>query len=148
MVLLRASSKAIGAAADLEGAIGTGDGALPNGALLLRFSEAATRASDDLGAARSQLIAAIGAEAFVEAAATVGIFNALVRVADATGIPLDDSTRDASVQLRSQLGLNAFGSSRNTHLEAEPGSADEALRHPEVTPLLPRAGHRRVRNSQ
>ena len=143
MVLLRASSKAIGAAADLEGAIGTGDGALPNGALLLRFSEAATRASDDLGAARSQLIAAIGAEAFVEAAATVGIFNALVRVADATGIPLDDSTRDASVQLRSQLGLNAFGSSRNTNLEAEPGSTDVALRLPEVARPAPRASRHR-----
>jgi len=120
-VLLRASGQAIGAATDLEGAIGRGDGDVPHGALLIRFAEAATRASDDLGAVRSQLVAAIGPEAFVEAAATVGIFNALVRVADATGIPLDDGTRDASVQLRSQLGLNAFGSSRNTNLEAEAG---------------------------
>ena len=147
-MLLRASSKAIGAAADLEGAIGTGDGGLPHGALLLRFSEAATRVTDDLAAARSQLIAAIGAEACVEAAATVGIFSALVRVADATGIPLDDSTRDASVEIRSRLGLNAFGGSRNTNLEAEPGSTDVAQRQPEVARLFPRAGRHRGQNSE
>ena len=39
----------------------------------------------------------------MHAAATVGIFNGLVRVADCTGIPLDDGTRDATVEERESL---------------------------------------------
>ncbi len=127
MVLLRVSSEAIGEKAELEGAMGDGDGGVPHGEALARFAEAATRGSDDLDAARSELIGAVGAEAFIEAAATVGIFNGLVRVADATGTPLDDGTRDDSVEFRAKLGLNEFGSANNTNLEAaaaKPPSSD------------------------
>jgi hypothetical protein len=124
-MLLRESSKAIGEAADLTCTNGASDGALPNGSLLLRFAEAATRANDELDAARTELVSAVGAEAFVEAAATVGIFNGLVRVADGTGIPLDDGTRSASVAFRETLGLNTFGSAANTDLDA-PAAEDVA----------------------
>lgn len=126
-MLLRASSKAIGGAADVDGAVGRGDGGVPHGASLIRFAEAATRRSSDLEAARSQLIDAIGSEAFVEAAATIGIFNGLVRVADATGIPLDENIRDSSGELRAKLGLNAFGSARNTNLETGTTRPQSAL---------------------
>ncbi len=116
-MLLRASSEAIGEKALLEGATGDGDGGVPHGGALTRFAEAATRGNDDLDAARSALVGAVGAEAFIEAAATVGIFNGLVRVADAIGVPLDDGTLDNSLDFRAALGIDQFGGARNTDLD-------------------------------
>ena len=55
MALLRVSSSAIGEEADLGGAVGRGDGAVPHGAALVRFAEAATRGTDDLLEAREAL---------------------------------------------------------------------------------------------
>jgi hypothetical protein len=113
-MLLGASGEAIGANVELAGAVGRGDGGVAHGAALVRFAEAATRGSEDLPAARDTLLAEVGGERFVEAAATVGIFNGLVRVADATGIPLDEPTRDRTTSLRGDLGLDAYAGARNT----------------------------------
>lgn len=116
MALLRVSSSAIGEEADLAGAVGRGDGAIPHGAALIRFAEAVTRGSDDLSEAREALREAIGLEAFIEAAATVGIFNGLVRTADSIGIPIDGGMVDSTADFREELGLNDFSGSRNTDL--------------------------------
>ncbi len=115
-MLLRASGEAIDEDVQLEGSIGNGDGGVEHGAALVRFAQAATRGSDDLCEARTALIDAIGGAAFIEAAATVGIFNGLVRVADSLGIPLDEGTRRNSEAFRESLGLNEFASARNTDL--------------------------------
>ena len=48
------------------------------------------------------------------AASIVGIFNGLVRTADATGIPLDDSMKLATVDAREDLGINEFMGALNT----------------------------------
>lgn len=124
-MLLRASGEAIGEQVHLEGSVGEGDGGVASGTELLRFAEAATRGNDDLVAARRALIDAVGGSAFVEAAATVAIFNGLVRVADSTGIPLDRGTQSNSSSFRESLGLNEFGGARNTKPAAE-GPAAEA----------------------
>ncbi len=123
-MLLRASSEAIGEDADLDGAVGVGDGAVPHGGVLIAYAEAATRGSEKLKHARAALLAAVGEAAFVRAAATVGIFNGLVRVADSIGIPLDEATRRTTGAFRETLGLNAFGGSRNTDLEGEEGGEE------------------------
>ncbi len=121
-MLLRASSEALGEEADLGGAVGRGAGGVLHGDLLASFAELATRGGDNLPDVRAALIAAVGPEAFVDAAATVGIFNGLVRVADATGIPLDKGTLDASADFRSTLGLNEYAGARSSDLgAAEPG---------------------------
>ena len=117
-MLLRVSSEAIGMEAELSATVGDGDGGVPHGELLRSFAEAATRDTDDLALVRQGLRDAVGDAAFVEAAATVGAFNGLVRVADGTGIPLDDGTRSVSDGFREALGLNAFAGARNTDLEA------------------------------
>ena len=122
MVLLRESSKALGGEADLHGTLGRGDGGVPHGAALLRFAEAATRGADDLAEARTALINAVGWEGFVEVASTVGIFNGLVRTADAIGIPLDEGTRAASSGFRADLGIDEFAGAGNTDLERKPGA--------------------------
>jgi len=124
-VLLRASSEALGAQADLEGTLGRGDGGVEHGELMTRFAEAATRGSDDLDARRAETLEVLGPERFVEVAATVGIFNGLVRVADATGIPLDSGTLAASSEIRVQLGLNAFSGASSSDLARAAGGASE-----------------------
>jgi hypothetical protein len=121
VALLRVSSQAKGEEAELSGAVGEGDGGVPHGGELLRFAEAATRGSEDLVAARAALIEAVGGAAFVLTAATVGIFNGLVRTADSIGIPLDEMTAGSSGAFRDELGLNAFPGRRNTHFDSESG---------------------------
>ncbi len=56
-------------------------------------------------------------------ATSVGIFSGLVRVADATGIPLDPGTLGATVDLRDELALNEFSGARNTGLDTADASA-------------------------
>jgi len=129
-MLLRASGQAIDEDVEIEATVGRGDGGVALGASLLRFAEAATRGSEGLAAARRALLAEAGPAAFVEAAATVGIFNGLVRVADATGIPLDESTRQASIPYRDDLGLTRYASARNTDLSV-PNATTEATPSPE-----------------
>lgn len=124
MVLLRASSQAVGETPALEGANGEGDGGLPHGEALLRFAEAATRNSEDLEEARRHALEAVGPAGFIEAAATIGIFNGLVRVADATGIPLDDGTRNSSKTFRAELGFDAFAGAANSDLAAATGGGE------------------------
>lgn len=89
---------------------------MPNGALLLRFASAAQLGSPDLASARAALSDAVGSEGVIEAAATIAIFNGLVRVADGTGIQLDDGVLADSADYRSRLGLNEFGGAANTEL--------------------------------
>jgi hypothetical protein len=117
-MLLRASSEEAGEKVDLRAAIGEGGGGVPHGELLARFAEAATRGSADLEAIRTELLLAVGPAALVEAAAIVGIFNGLVRVADSTGIPLDKRTLGTSVGFRAELGLNTYPGARSTDLDA------------------------------
>ena len=62
-------------------------------------------------------------EAFVEAAATVGIFNGLVRTADSIGIPIDGGMVHSTADFRGELGLNDFSGSQNTDLSRR---SDEA----------------------
>ncbi len=62
--------------------------------------------------ARKALHAAIGDGALVDAAGIVGIYDAVVRVADATGTPLEDYKVEISEGLRAELGINEFPSAR------------------------------------
>jgi hypothetical protein len=74
---------------------------------LLAFTNAVEHGGN-IDATRAALTDVIGAEATTEAAATIAIFNGLVRVADGTGIRLDDGVFAASVDEREQFGINRF----------------------------------------
>ena len=88
---------------------GRSDGGVPHGALLMRFGEAALSGSpESLTAAREAVRAALGPEATVDAAAVIGVFNAVVKIADATGIPLEAYKAEISADLRRDLGIDAF----------------------------------------
>jgi hypothetical protein len=88
---------------------GAGDSGIPNAALLIEFAEAVL--GDDalrLARARAAVGDAMGAAALVDAAGIAGFFNAIDRVADATGTPLDDKTLADTAGLRDELGIDEF----------------------------------------
>jgi hypothetical protein len=113
VALLRASSSVLGADLLVERTLADGSG-VPCGDLLLAFTVAAHHDRNDLPTSRQRLQAAVGPAGLVEAALTVGVFNGLTRVADATGIVLDGGTLDATRDVRAQLGLNHFAGATNT----------------------------------
>ncbi len=81
---------------------------VPHARLLLDYAEAAVAGSADLSAKRDAVRDELGAEALVDAAATIAIFQAVVKIADATGIPLEDAKAEISAEFRADLGLDAF----------------------------------------
>ena len=120
MHVLRASAEHTGDDFDY-GAITTGEGetGIPNGDLLIEFGEAVL--GDDpgrLAAARSAIVDAMGAEALVDATGVAGLFNAIDRVADATGAPLEDDKAEQTAALRKEIGIDAFAEAKSA-LETE-----------------------------
>ena len=111
--MLRASGQKDGEEVDLNSVIGRGEGdaGVVHGDLLMAFADAVL--ADDgaaLDAVRKQLIAVLGEEALVDAAGTVASFNAVVRVADATGIPIDEFKADPTREILEELGIEDFSS--------------------------------------
>jgi hypothetical protein len=51
---------------------------------------------------------ALGIKGLVDAAAVVGFFNAIDRVADATGIPLDPERLESTADFRAELCIDGF----------------------------------------
>ena len=112
--MLRESSKAKGEAYDLSLLTGAkGDGNIPHGALLVSFAEAVLGSDDQrLAIDRARILAELGEAALVDAAAIVATFNAIDRVADATGIPIEDGKAASTADFRAALGINAFAEQR------------------------------------
>jgi hypothetical protein len=112
--LLRESSKATGENYDLSLLMGgSGDGNIAHGALLVAFADAVLGSDDArLAAIRSEICAKMGDAALVDAAAIAATFNAIDRVADATGIQIEDAKAAATADFRAALGINAFAENR------------------------------------
>ena len=106
---LRVSGEHTGKDYDIE-AVMSGEGVendIPNGNLLNDFTEAiVTLDKGPITLACERLIIEMGEQALIDASATVAAFNAYPRMADATGIPLEDAKEKASVELRKNLGLD------------------------------------------
>ena len=89
-------------------------GGVSHGDRLIEFAEAVLADSDEqLLRVRSALRGSLGDAALVDAAAVVGFFNAIDRVADATGIPLDPERLPQTADFRAALGLDAFAQARS-----------------------------------
>jgi len=87
------------------------DGGVENGARLIRFATALLgKDVAELTAARDDIIAIMGGEALTDTAAVAALFNAIDRVADATGIPLEDAKAEATADFRSAIGIDDFAS--------------------------------------
>jgi len=129
-------------AAVTDDAAAAGSG-VPHAEALLAFADACVAGDEAaLAAARQRLRDALGPEALVDAAAVVGNFERMTRIADATGIPLDGPVQAMTEDLRERLGVEAFGSARNTPpLGATARLLGRALR-PLALRILPWIGYR------
>jgi hypothetical protein len=112
--LLRESSKATSKNYDLTVLTGgSNDGNIRYGALLVAFADAVLGGDDArLADVRSEIRAKMGDAALVDAAAIVATFNAIDRVADSTGIQIEEAKAEATADFRAALGINAFAEKR------------------------------------
>ena len=88
------------------------DSGIEGGAVLVSLVEAALRNPAELAGARAAVVAELGVQALVDAAGVIGNFQRMVRIADATGIPVDAATEAVTEDIREELGLNDFVSAR------------------------------------
>lgn len=109
-MVLRGSSEHTGDTYDYRSINGEAVDAcgIPQAELLIRFAEAVLDPGADASAIRQEVAQTLGAAALVDSAAVIAIFNAVVRIADATGISLEDYKVDATAHLRSELGIDTF----------------------------------------
>ena len=116
-MLLRASGQIEGEPPDVR-AVTEGEAVtsgVPGGEALTAFAEAAVAGDEAaVGAARERVRSELGEAAMVDAAAVIGNFERMVRIADGTGIPLDKPVAVISADLRDELGLDAFASAGHT----------------------------------
>ncbi len=114
--MLRASVETEGAEVDYRG---IADGAsaeessVSGAAALIGLVEASLSTDRDAAAdaesARARVRRELGSEALVDAAAIIGNFERMTRIADSTGIPLDAPVNVMTESIRAELGIDAFG---------------------------------------
>ena len=63
-----------------------------------------------LAETRSAVVDALEPEALVDSCGVAATFNAIDRVADATGIPIDEKRIAVTADLRDRLGIDRFPS--------------------------------------
>ena len=86
-----------------------GDSGVPHSAHLRALTEATISgnwlAMPDI---RHEAEQDMGAQQVVDALVVASAFNGITRVADATGIPLDENTRQQTEEMRATTGIDAF----------------------------------------
>lgn len=82
---------------------------MPHGGLLTDFVEAVLgNDAGVLAAARNGVRDALGDAAFVDTCAVVASFNAVVKIADGTGIPLEDWKAERTRDIRAALEIDTL----------------------------------------
>ena len=73
---------------------------------LLAFADAVVLDQrEEIDAARASLIAALGEAALVDAAGVIAAYEHVDRVADASGIPIEDFKIEPTAEIRARFGL-------------------------------------------
>lgn len=79
---------------------------MPHGALLNEFTEAVLEHDEArMARARADILAAMGPAALVDACGAVASFNAVVKVADGSGVVIEDFKKDAADEVVQELGV-------------------------------------------
>ena len=109
-MLLRASGERDDRAYDLSAVTDDqGDSGVPHSDTIRALTEAAVgNRWDELAALRDRGTAILGEQAMVDVLTVAAGFNGITRVADATGIPLDDRARAATEDMRAAVGIDRF----------------------------------------
>ncbi len=125
------SSEANGLQVDLGAVLDrhhVGDVGVPAGPELLAFANAVEVGDRDIEDARRRLAQVIGEAGALEAAAIIAAFNGLVRVADGTGIELDEGVFAASAHDREMLGINRYaGAANSAAVTLVPGAGQQGV---------------------
>jgi hypothetical protein len=87
---------------------GSGGSGVAHEIELLAFADAAIDPAADPASTREALAAAIGGDATIDAAAVIAGFDAITRVADGSGIPLEPPKAEASAEWRARLGIDDY----------------------------------------
>jgi len=95
------------------------DSGVEGGAELTDFVEAVVlddgeASADAISQARLAVVGRLGEEATVDAAAVIANFQRMVRIADSTGIPLDEPVAMMTQNIRCELGINNYSAAANT----------------------------------
>lgn len=109
--MLRESSNRTGNSFDLNAIVdsGAGSGGVPHGDLLIELVEAVLQGNaDEVTVARKRVRDALGGAALVDACATIASFNAVVKIADGSGIPLEEAKAERTKEIRQSLGIDNF----------------------------------------
>ena len=93
----------------MDDGIGGGGGGIANGEELIRFANAVLGHDEaELAAARTAIAGTLGGAALADTAGVVSLFNAIVRVADSTGIPVEEQRAADSADFRAAIGVDDF----------------------------------------
>ncbi|MBT3428054.1 MAG: hypothetical protein HOL98_15245 [Gammaproteobacteria bacterium] len=116
--MLRASASVTETSIDIQGINGDITAAAKGiefGPELMRFAESLARRNEQaLADARGELLHIAGPAVLVDAAGVAANFQRMVRIADATGIPVDNLANDVSQKIRKELDLDSFSSAKNS----------------------------------
>lgn len=124
-MLLRASGERDNQSYDLSAVTDDhGDSGVPHSDTIRALTEAAVgNRWDELEAARDAASAVMGEQAMVDVLTVAAGFNGITRVADATGIPLDDRARAATEEMRAAVGIDHFHYARKSERYDAPSVA-------------------------
>ncbi len=118
---------------------------IPAGPQLLAFAEAVVARSDaDIESTRSTLVELIGPAGTADAAAVVANFQRMVRIADSTGIPLDEPVMMLTQGIRDELGINEYHAAANSPALAPLKKIVGRLLGPFVSKVMRRIARSRV----
>ena len=122
-MLLRASGEKDGIDYDTAAVTAEqADSGVPHSNWLRALTEAAIHGRfDDLTALRHNAAEAMGEQQMTDALTVAAAFNGITRVADATGIPLDENTAVTTTSLRASTGIDEFDYERKS--SRYPGSS-------------------------
>ena len=79
-----------------------------HGDLLAAFVEAVLKRTSDRSRLRDEIRLVAGEAAVVDCCATIASFNAVVKIADGTGIPLEDWKEKRTRDLREALAIDTY----------------------------------------
>ena len=115
-MLLRASGEQTQTHYDLLSVTdGNRDPGVTHGAHLRALTEVTIQGDWlNLGPTRARAEAAMGVQQVVDALVVAAAFNGITRVADATGVPLDDNTAATTEELRTATGIDRFAYAEKT----------------------------------
>ena len=80
---------------------------------MIEFAEAILSGDKGrLDAAREAILTSMGSDAVVDSAGVAGLFNAIDRIADATGAPLEKDKEEMTAEMREAIGINEIAATK------------------------------------